>query len=341
MARCACNNFLEPRLSNLQSTTYLFSTQAFLLQQKVANSVVKKVSSVDKGQLSAGHKEQSKSTQASKKKKNKKGAKSVEEVKDAKSNEVKSNVVQVNSAPNISDSTANSQSKPGQQKKTKITENSKKKKSKKSAKTVEAVKSTNSNKVNDVNNVERKQSVAVKQATGMQADIKLSSTSQLKQHKDKNTTKTNSEYQQSNEERKGGDISKDLVKQKDFDTKCSKASETLPVIECLGNDEVHSLDYSSEAVLIAAEEDLHGGSHVSDLADMDVGSTGLQSKAETHSESEPGQHFESEHSEVSGPRTFKEGTPGGRLFKEETLAEIDAYLYLGKVSCDWYNTKRE
>lgn len=300
------------------------------------------MSSVDKGQPSAGHKEQSKSTRATKKKKNKKGAKIVEEVKDAKSNEVKSNVVEVNGAPKKPDSTANSQSKSGQQKKTTTTEISKKKKSKKSAKTVEAVKSTNSNKVkNDVNNVERKQSVAVKRATGMQADIKLSSTSQLKQHKDKDTTKTNSEYQQSNEERKGGDISKDLVKQKDFDTKFSKASETLPVIESLGNDEVHSLDYSSEAVLIAAEEDLHGGSHVSDLADMDVGSTGLQSKVETHSESEPGQHFESEHSEVSGPRTFKEGTPGGRLFKEETLAEIDAYLYLGKVSCDCYNTKRE
>lgn len=290
---------------------------------------------MDKGQSSSGPKKQSKTTETSKKKKSKKGAKSVEEVKDTKSNDIKSTVVEVNSTAKKPDATASSQSKSGQQNKTKTTENSKKKNSKKSAKTVEAVKGTNSNKVeNNVDNVEKRQSSTAKYATtdaGIQVDS-LSFTSQQKQHKEKGATKTKIES-------KSGNISKDLSKQKDLDTKFSKASETLPAIESFSNDEAHSLDYSPEAVLIAAEENLHGGSKskdigVSDLADMDVGSAvtpGFQSKAESHIESEPEQHFE-EHSEVSEPRTFREGTPGGRLFKEETLAEIDAYLYLGKVS---------
>lgn len=258
---------------------------------------------------------QNKTTKTNKKKKNKKDAKSVEEVKDRKLNEVKSTTADVKSAGKKLDSTASSQLKSGQQKKSETTENSKKKKSKNSAAvTVDAVKCTILNKVeNNVANVEKKQRLAAKFYTtdaGKQVDSSSSGAS-----------KTKIELEQSNTETKSANLLKDLSRKQDLDPNFSKASESLPVVESLGNDEVHTLDYSPEAVLIAAEED---------LADTDKGifvDHALQLKTEAHSKNEPEQH-----SEVSGPGKFKEGTPGGRLFKEETLAEIDAYLYLGKVS---------
>lgn len=283
-----------------------------------------------RGQLTP---KQNKTTKTNKKKKNKRGAKSVEEVKDTKCNELKNNTVDVNSAGKKLESTASSQLNSVQLKESKTTENSKKEKSKNRTKTVQAENGTILNKVeNNVASVEKKQRLAAKVYTadaGTQVDS-LSS----------EATKTKIELEQSNTETKSANLLNDLSGQQDLDLNIPKTSESLPVVESLGNDEVHTLDYCPEAVLIAAEEDLHGGSQsegiaVSDLADMDKESVvdhGLQSKTEAHSENEPEQH-----SEVSGPGKFKEGTPGGRLFKEETLAEIDAYLYLEKVSFSMRN----
>lgn len=278
-----------------QPSTYFFTTQAFPLRQKVVDSVVKEVSSGEGGQSTPGHKAKNKTKQKSKKKKDKKNVKTG----DTNSKEVDNTVIKQQ------DSAAS-------KKKSKSTANSKDKKGKKSAKSVEAIKDANSNKDqnNIVHNVEKKQSSTAKHVT----------------------TDGEIQTEQLNTDAKVGNISKDLTRQQDLDTTFSKAAATLPAIESYDNDEAHPLQFSPDAVLIEAEEDFHGESKfkdtcVSDSADVEVESVeypAFQSKAETHSESEPGRHLKD--------RTFKDGTPGGRLFKEETLAEIDAYLYLGKVS---------
>ena len=123
---------------------------------------------------------------------------------------------------------------------------------------------------------------------------------------------------------------KNKAKKKSKTPKTTTEAKTLSVRDSVSDHETHSLDYSPETVLIEAEEDLHEGSKFDDIhgsVDQHVCDVEVQSDvAETHSKDVAGQHFE-------GPSKYKDGTPGGRLFKEETLAEMDAYLYLGKVSC--------
>ena len=105
---------------------------------------------------------------------------------------------------------------------------------------------------------------------------------------------------------------------------------TSPVSGVINDNETHSLDYSPEVVLIEAEEHFHEQSKFEDIdgsVDQHVCNVEVQGNvAKPLCGNAPGEYFE-------GPAKYKDGTPGGRLFKEETLAEMDAYLYLGKVSC--------
>ena len=302
-AKCTFS-FLTPRLSN-QPPTFLFTTQTFPLRQKIVDSVVKDESPAEGGKSTQGHKAKTKTKQNSKKKKDKKNAKTGEAVKDTNSSETD------NAANKQQNSAA---SKKRKEKKSKSIANDKNKKGKNSAKAGEAIKDTNSIKdqKNIVQNIVNKQSSNAKHA---EPDAKIQT--------ERLITETN-----------GENISNIRSRQQNLDDTLSMAAETLPAIESHDNDEAHSLYFGPDAVLIEAEEDLHvqGDSKIKDTrvrvsADMEVESVedpAFQSVVETHSESEPGQHFKD--------RSYKDGTPGGRLFKEETLAGIDAYLYLGKVS---------
>ena len=282
--------------------TFLFTTQAFPFQQKVVESVVKDESSAEGGKATSGQKTKNK-TKQSKKKKDKKKGKTGEAVKDTNSNEVD------NTASKQQDLAA---SKKKKAKQSKSTANNKNKKRKSSAKAVEAIKDGNAIKdqENIVHSIDKKQSLTAKYAA---TDAKI-------------------QTEQINTDTKGGNTWKDRSRQQNSDNTFSKAAGTSSAIESLDNDEAHPLHFSPDAVLIEADEDLQGDfefkdTHVIDSADVEVENVEdptLQSKVESHSESEPEQHFKD--------RSFKDGTPGGRLFKEETLAEIDAYLYLGKVS---------
>ena len=298
-AKCTCS-FVKPRLSN-QPPAFLFSTQAFPLQQKVVDSVVKDESSAEEVKATLGSKTKNKTKQSSKKK-DKKNAKTGEAVKNTNSNEVD------NTASKQQDSAA---SKTKKEKKSKSTANNKNKEGKSTAKTVESIKDANviKDQENIVHNIEKKQSSTLKYAA---TDGKM-------------------QTEQLNTGAEGGNTWKDHSRQQDLfsDDLFSNAAETL-AIESLDNDEGHPLHFGPD-VLIEAEEDLQGDSEykdsrVIDLPDVEVGNIEdptLQSKTGTPSESEPAQHFKD--------RSFKDGTPGGRWFKEETLAEVDAYLYLGKV----------
>ena len=299
-AKCTFS-FIRPGLSNQLPS--LFSTQTFPLRQNVFDSVVKDESSAKEGKSTQGHETKNKTKKNSKKKKDKKNAKTGEAVKDTKLNEVD------NTASKQQDSAA---SKKKKEKKSKSAANNKTKKGKNSSKAVEAKKDRNSIKdqENIVHNIEKKQSSTTKYAT----------------------TDAEMQTEQPNTHANDGNISKDLGRQEHLDDTFSMAAETLPAIESHDNVEAHPLYFSPDAVLIEAEEDLQRDgklkhAHVSDSADVEVESVedpAFQSKVESHIESESGQHFKD--------RSYKDGTPGGRLFKEETLAEIDAYLYLGKVS---------
>ena len=281
----------------------LFSTQTFPLRQNVFDSVVEDESSAKEGKSTQGHEPKNKTKKNSKKKNDKKNAKTGEAVKDTNLNEVD------NTASKQQDSAA---SKKKKEKKSKSAANNKTKKGKNSSKAVEAKKDRDAIKdqENVVHNIEKKQSSTTKYAT----------------------TDAEIQTEQPNAHANDGNISKDLSRQEHLDNTSSKAAETLSAIEYHDNIEAHPLYFSPDAVLIEAEEDLQRDSklkhtHVSDSADVEVESvedSACQSKVESHLESESGQHFKD--------RSYKDGTPGGRLFKEETLAEIDAYLYLGKVS---------
>ena len=280
-----------------QPPAFLFTTQAFLLQQKAVESVVKDESSAEGGKSALGNKTNSKTKQS--KKKAKKNKKTGEAVKDTNSNEVD------NTESKKQDSEG---SKKKKKKKSKSKANDKNKHEKNTTKTGESIKDTNAIKdqENVIHNIETKQSSTLKYAA---TDGKI-------------------QTERLNTDTKGRNTLKDHSGQQDL---FSKVTVTLQAIESLEIDEAHPLHFCPDAVLIEAEEDLQENSkfkdaHVINSIDVEVESVEdltLQSKTGTHIQSEPEQHFKD--------RSFKDGTPGGRWFKEETLAEIDAYLYLGKV----------
>lgn len=120
------------------------------------------------------------------------------------------------------------------------------------------------------------------------------------------------------------------AKKKSDPSKKIMETTTSRVSGVINDNETHSLDYSPEVVLIEAEEHFHEQSKFEDIdgsVDQHVCNVEIQGDvAKPLCGNAPGEYFE-------GPAKYKDGTPGGRLFKEETLAEMDAYLYLGKVSC--------
>lgn len=120
------------------------------------------------------------------------------------------------------------------------------------------------------------------------------------------------------------------AKKKSDPSKKIMETTTSRVSGVINDYETHSLDYSPEVVLIEAEEHFHEQSKFEDIdgsVDQHVCNVEIQGDmAKPLCGNAPGEYFE-------GPAKYKDGTPGGRLFKEETLAEMDAYLYLGKVSC--------
>ena len=118
-----------------------------------------------------------------------------------------------------------------------------------------------------------------------------------------------------------------------------KIVETLPTITAMSNEE-HPLDYSPEAILVEEEEGPH---EKTEIKDVDEASASHLANTEKELDIDP------DHGELDGkqdvavvlddldsfsdpPKRYEEGTVGGKLFKEQTLAEIDGYLYLGKVS---------
>ena len=279
---------------------------------------------MDRDQSTSGHKKKNKTTEntGSKKKKAKKSAKTVEAVKVEKF--VDYLVTKKQNSTTKQDSAARDQPTSSHKKKNKQTK--KNKKSGEVEKFVDYLVTKKNNSTTKYTTSER----------GIQKD-RPSSTSLETQHKGKGGTKAESKSKKSNTETRDGNMSKDLNRSKNMDAKHFKA---LPAIESVGNDEAHPLDYNPEAVLIEAEEDLHlhdgrsrsedihecDGQHLADM-DSDVDPALFHREDVAKPQAQSGQHISG-----SPNRLFREGTPGGRMFKEETLAEMDAYLYLGKVS---------
>lgn len=124
-----------------------------------------------------------------------------------------------------------------------------------------------------------------------------------------------------------------------FGKSVSKIAETLPAITSVSNEE-HPLDYSPEAILVEEEEDLH---EKTEINDVDEASASHLANTEKELDIDPDRGELDAKEDVAvvlddldsfsdPPKRYEEGTVGGKLFKEQTLAEIDGYLYLGKVS---------
>ena len=126
-------------------------------------------------------------------------------------------------------------------------------------------------------------------------------------------------------------------------------SETLPTVAAVG-DEEDPLDYNLEAILAEGEEDLLWEVQSEDISVID--GPRIASEKELDSDGDLEVEFLNDvdsdvletRTEALGddvtvvddlysvPKKYREGTAGGKLFEEQTLAEIDGYLYLGKVS---------
>ena len=123
-----------------------------------------------------------------------------------------------------------------------------------------------------------------------------------------------------------------------------KMGETLPGV-AIARIEDHPLDYSPEALLVDHEEvylhDKEDASHLvggSNVLETDPHLGGLreqtaEEEVDVLDDLEDATELPLDES-THIPKRYREGTAGGKLFEEQTLAEIDGYLYLGKVGID-------
>ena len=123
-----------------------------------------------------------------------------------------------------------------------------------------------------------------------------------------------------------------------------KMGETLPGV-ATARIEDHPLDYSPEALLVDHEEvylhEKEDASHFvggSNVLETDPHLGGLREKTaeeevDVLDDVEDVTELPFDES-THIPKRYREGTAGGKLFEEQTLAEIDGYLYLGKVGMD-------
>ena len=123
-----------------------------------------------------------------------------------------------------------------------------------------------------------------------------------------------------------------------------KMGETLPEV-AIARIEDHPLDYSPEALLVDQEEvylhDKEDASHLvggSSVLETDPHLGGLreqtaEEEVDVLDDLEDVTELPFDES-THIPKRYREGTAGGKLFEEQTLAEIDGYLYLGKVGID-------
>ena len=123
-----------------------------------------------------------------------------------------------------------------------------------------------------------------------------------------------------------------------------KMGGTLPGV-ATARIEDHPLDYSPEALLVDHEEvylhDKEDASHLvgrSNVLETDPHLGGLreqtaEEEVDVLDDLEDATELPFDES-THIPKRYREGTAGGKLFEEQTLAEIDGYLYLGKVGID-------
>lgn len=123
-----------------------------------------------------------------------------------------------------------------------------------------------------------------------------------------------------------------------------KMGETLPGV-AIARIEDHPLDYSPEALLVDHEEvylhDKEDASHLvggGNVLETDPHLGGLreqtaEEEVDVLDDLEDVTELPFDES-THIPKRYREGTAGGKLFEEQTLAEIDGYLYLGKVGMD-------
>jgi len=119
-----------------------------------------------------------------------------------------------------------------------------------------------------------------------------------------------------------------------------KMGGTLPGV-ATARIEDHPLDYSPEALLVDHEEvylhDKEDASHLvgrSNVLETDPHLGGLreqtaEEEVDVLDDLEDATELPFDES-THIPKRYREGTAGGKLFEEQTLAEIDGYLYLGK-----------
>ncbi|PFX31945.1 DNA-directed RNA polymerase, mitochondrial [Stylophora pistillata] len=253
------------------------------------------------------------------------------------------NAIQITNYVSSTDSKSTSQAK----KKIKVTENNAKKRNVKKSEAVKIVNDTV--KSNEDENMIKEISNEVKNQLSSASKLTLPL---MKKSKGKESSKAKSRRQSTeivwpnaskddiSSKRKLDQVSvtnqkgklhvtnKTKAKKKSDPSKTIVDTKISPMSGFISDNETHSLDYSPEAVLIEAEEHFHEQSKFGDIdssLDQHVCDVEVQRDvAKPLSENASGQYFE-------GPAKYKDGTPGGRLFKEETLAEMDAYLYLRKV----------
>lgn len=191
---------------------------------------------------------------------------------------------------------------------------------------------------------------------------KNNSASQYASNSASKTFSRTSEIKISVVEAKDVNVTKIPVLQDGSGTSNLKISKTLPALVAEFTVDEHPLDYSSEAVLVEEEDVPHEKREISD-SDHEVDTPHLSNTRKEFNSNAYDQELDitdtrhniseskvetledvvvldeldiiagsSSDDHIQIPKRYQEGTAGGRLFKEQTLAEIDGYLYLGKVS---------
>ncbi|XP_068730519.1 DNA-directed RNA polymerase, mitochondrial-like [Montipora capricornis] len=318
------SDFQGSRFSRFPPTN-LFGTKASL-NQNLTTPVSKVVPPIEKGKLTSGSKKKSRSAKKSKtvkkdkNQKDKESSKSSEKVT-GKTSEIKQHAADTGPRNENKDSSS------------KTTKNSKKQKNKKSSKIREKVTAktpkNNPQTVNSVANRSKKNSSSKPAITPVR---ETSATNNLTERSVADTNITiNTKEDHLHHVRE-----------------INYLHETLP-LTTPASAEDHPMDYIPEALYLDDEVSLHGREEMtneieepssSNLADatkkLEADPHLVEPRAGIHEEdfdalddleSISDVPFEDS---VHIPKKFREGTVGGRLFEEQTLAEIDGYLYLGK-----------
>ena len=322
------SDFQGSRFSRFPPTN-LFGTKVSL-NQNLTTPVSKVVPPIEKGKLTSGSKKKSRSANKSKTAKKDKNQKDKESSKSSEKVTGKTSVINQHAA----DTGPRNENKDSS---SKTTKNSKNQKNKKSSKIREKVTAkTSKNNLQTVNSVANK---SKKNSSFKPAITPVRETSATNNLTERSVAHTNITI----------NVKDDHLHHV---REINYLHETLPVTTPASAED-HPMDYIPEALYLDDEVSLHGReemtNEIEEPSSSNLADASKKLEADPHLvEPRAGIHEEDLDAlddlesisdvpfedSVHIPKKFREGTVGGRLFEEQTLAEIDGYLYLGKVSCE-------